>query len=329
MKNDADDCVIFINGHELGGNTMRDYVILADTSSDLSKEVRERFGIEYIRSHVVMPDVSEAVGDLSWNVMPKEEFYASLRKKGTVYATSPANVEEYAARFREIIASGKDVLSISLSSALSGTYEFANEAARMVSEEHPDAKIIAIDSLRYSGLLGLLIIHAAQLRAEGKTIDETAAWIEQNKNRFHQMGWMDDLKFLAAKGRLTNSKAFFGQLIGVKPVGENDATGLTTVLGKAKGEKNAYEAILGYIAETSEKPEEQIIFICNSCREKQAEAFRAMVEERFHPKEIIMQELFLPNGINMGPGLMTAYYVGKPISEGLKEETALMTRLLG
>ncbi len=308
---------------------MNNYVILADTSCDLNEEIRKRFDIVYIPAHIVMPDRTEAVAKLEWNLMSKEEFYASLRKKDVTYATSPANIEEYAECFRGFCAEGKDVLYISISTGLSGSYQFASNAAEQVMAEYPDRKVICVDSLRYSALEGLMLVYASQLRAEGKTIEENAAWLKENTFRFHQMGWMDDLRFLAAKGRITNSKAFFGQLIGIKPLGEIDSTGLTTVLGKAKGEKNAYEVILNYIAETIENPEEQIIFICNSCREKQAAAFRTMLEERFPPKEIIMTELFMSNGINMGPGLMAAYYMGKPTSEGLKEEQALMDRLLG
>ena len=141
--------------------------------------------------------------------------------------------------------------------------------------------------------------------------------------------WLDDLSFVARKGRLTNSQAFFGKLIGIKPLGDIDYNGMTTVIGKAKGERAAYEAILGYIERTIEAPERQIVFVAHSDREKQALVLRDRIQQRIHPKEIIMTDVFRSCGVNVGPGLMAAYYVGRPISEGLAEERALMRELLG
>ena len=124
-----------------------------------------------------------------------------------------------------------------------------------------------------------MAIYASQKRAEGMDIDEVTKWLDENKNRFHQAGWLDDLSFVAKKGRLTHAKAFFGTLAGVKPIGEFDYNGLTTVLGKAKGSKKAYSALLSYIEGTIENPEEQIIFIAQTNRLPQAEEYKKMIEE--------------------------------------------------
>ena len=197
----------------------------------------------------------------------------------------------------------------------------------MVMKKYPDAEIECIDSLRYGPGYGLLAIYASQLREEGKSLKETAAWINENKNRFHQSGWLDDLTFVARKGRITNAKAFFGQLVGIKPVGEFDYNGLTTVIGNIKGEKAAYRILLEYIAAEVENPENQIMVIAQTDRLKQAEIFKTMIEERFHPKKIYICDVFPGCGVNVGPGLMSLYYMGKPISQGLVEERKLFESL--
>ena len=174
----------------------------------------------------------------------------------------------------------------------------------------------------------LIAFYASLLREQGNDIDEVAKIIEEKKNCFHEMGWLDDLSFVAKKGRLSNSKAFFGTLIGIKPLGEFNHQGLTTVLGKAKGEKKAYQAIMNYIEKTIENPSEQIILIAQTNRMKQALAFKDMLNEKFHPKEIIINDVFPSCGINVGPGLMAAFYMGKPISKDLKAETDIMNEVL-
>jgi hypothetical protein len=156
------------------------------------------------------------------------------------------------------------------------------------------------------------------LRKEGKTLNEVNEFLEENKNRFHQIGWLDDLSFVAKKGRLSHAKAFMGKLIGIKPLGEFDYNGLTTVIGKAKGEKTAYQALLAYMEETIENPEEQVIVVAHSNRFKQAEYYKQLIKDKFNPKEIFVSDVYPACGINVGPGLMAAYYVGKPISKDLE-----------
>ena len=195
-------------------------------------------------------------------------------------------------------------------------------------EKYPDANIYCLDSLRFGPSFGLLAIYASMLRSEGKSLEETVAWLEANKQRFHQAGWLDDLSFVAKKGRLTHAKAFFGTLAGIKPIGEIDSTGMTTVLGKVKGAKNAFSVLLSYIAEVGEDLGDQIVVIAQSDRLAQAEQYKKMLEEKFSPKEIHIMDLYPSSGINVGPGLMAAYFMGKPVTEDLKYERELIENLI-
>ena len=77
-----------------------------------------------------------------------------------------------------------------------------------------------------------------------------------------------------------------------------------------------------------ENPEDQIIFIAQSNRYAQALEYKKMIEDRFHPKAVYINDLYPLSGINVGPGLMAAYYVGKPITEGLVDERALLDKLI-
>lgn len=307
---------------------MSNFVIMTDNCSDLTAELRKKYDIEYVPGHLQMPDGRNVPLLLEWNDdYQHDSFYAAI-KKGAEYATAPANIDEFAEAFKAHVSKGEEIVFISISTALSGTYNFACEAKKQVLKEYPDAKIYCINSLRYSVLEGMICVKASQLRAEGKSAEEVYNWIEANKNCYHSMGWLDDLSFVARKGRMSNSKAFFGTLIGIKPLGDISKEGLTTVIGKAKGAKAGFAAILKYIDATIVDPDKNTIFVATSDREKDTEKLIALLQEKYPNAHIEKSYVFPGCGVNIGPGLMCAFYYGKPITDDLKEEEALMTKIL-
>lgn len=308
---------------------MKNYVIMADGSCDISEEFRTKYDIKYVPSHIMFKDGSEKLTGPTWDIISREEFYGELKKDPTAFTTAPANVEEFSAFFENLVKEGNDVLCLTISTGISGTYGFATKAAQIVMEKYEGAVIKCVDTLRFGPGFGLMCVRAAMLKSEGKSLDDVYEYLQTNKCKFHQMGWLDDLSFCAKKGRLTNAKAFFGTLVGIKPLGEFDYNGLTTVIGKVKGEKKAYDVILNYIENTAENIKDQIVFIAQTDRLQQAEKFKAMLEERFSPKAVYIMDVYAANGMNIGPGLMAAYYVGKPISSNLEEERKLMEKLIG
>lgn len=306
---------------------MKSFIILADATCDLSEEFQKEYDIGVIPGHIALPDGTEIPAFLKWEKYSREDFYASLKKNPNGYSTSPANVAEFSAAMEPYAAENVGVLLLTISSGISGAFNFASQAREELLRKYPSAEIRIVDSMRFGPGFGLMAVYASMLRSQGKTLAETAQWLEDNKNRFHQAGWLDDLSFVAKKGRITQPKAFFGTLAGVKPIGEFDYNGLTTVLGKVKGAKTAYSVLLGYMEATIENPEEQIIFIAQTNRLPQAMEYKKMIEEKFHPKAVFVNDVFPSCGINIGPGLMAAYYMGKPISKDLSEERALFDKL--
>ena len=303
------------------------FAIMPDVNSDLNDYFRKEYDIDVIMGHYTTPDGVEHPSVLNWETVNRDQFYKDLKKNPNAYKTSPANVEECYQAFEKHIKNGEGVIAISISQTLSGSYSFMKQAVDRIKENYPDAQIALVDSMRFGPGFGLLAVYAAQLRRDGKSFDEVVAWLERNKNHFHQTGWMDDLSFVAKKGRLTHSKAFFGSLVGIKPVGEFDYNGMTTVIGKCKGEKEAYKVLIEYIKRHIVKPEEQIIFVATSNRHANAEVYKKLIEDNIHPKAVYINDVYPNCGVNIGPGLMAAYYYGKPISEGLVEETKVFNEI--
>lgn len=299
--------------------------IIADSTCDLTEYFQKKYDVVIVPGHVIFPDNTEVLSSFNWDDFNgRENFYNDLKKNPDGYKTSPPNVFEFQKAFEEQAKAGNDIIALTISGGISGAISFANAAREKVLSQYPKTKIHCIDTRRFGPGFGQIVLLAAELRNNGMSFEDIVSNVEQNKGRFHQAGWLDDLSFVAKKGRITHPKAFFGTIAGVKPIGEFDSNGLTTVIGKVKGAKNAYKLLLDYIEKTIENPSEQTIFIAQTNRLPQAEEFKKMIQEKFNPKEIYINDVFPPCGINIGPGLMAAYYCGKPLSNDLSAEKKII-----
>lgn len=307
---------------------MNKYAIIVDSSSGLTKDLRERFSIDdQVIGFVIYPDGTSIHSDTDWENTTPEAYFESMAKDKLIYNTSAANVTEIEQVYRKYLDQGIDVLALALSSGLSAMYPNSLTVKEKLEKEYPDRKIAVIDTFRFCTAAGLLAVKASENRANGMSIEENAKWLEENRNRVHEAGPMDDLHFLARKGRVGKAAAFFGTMAGVKPIGDFNGKGLTEVIAKGKGYKKAMEMSLGYLKGTITNPEEQIIFVSHSLRQAQAEAYKQAIIDAVHPKEVIIGWVDMSSGANMGPGLCAAFYFGKPISEDMVEEKALMAEL--
>lgn len=308
---------------------MRKYVILADVTCDLSEEIRNQFAIDdYIQGHIHFSDGRDFKTTLDWSHVTREEFYKALSNKKLEVSTAPASPEEYYESFKSYAEQGIDILSMSISSKISSTYNVAYSAAMRVQKEYPDCKIYCFDSFKMSGALGLLVIYAHALKNEGKTFDEVVAWLEENKHKVHQMGPIDDLIFVARRGRITMGKAIMGSFAGVKPLGDCNREGYVSVLTKVKGMNKALDLTVRYIARSAIDIQNQYILISHSNRQEYAEKLKSLIEENMQAKQVIVSDVFSGCGTNIGPGMIGVYFLGEEISEGLTAEKQIITELL-
>lgn len=304
---------------------MHSFAIVTDSSSDFTAHLRERFDIpDVMRGIVYFPDGHSELSDLDWEEHTPEWYYDSMKSRKVLYRTAAAPNGELERVFQKNLEAGKDILCICLSAALSGTYQNCCLMAEEMMKKYPQRKILCVDSMRYSTAQSLLVMMASMKRAEGATVEETAAYLEEKKYCVHQMGPMDDLFFLVKTGRINNFKAFFGTLAGVNPMADFNRQGMSEVLVKFKGKRAAFDATIRYMEKTIVDPENQIIFVAHSNRQAAAELLVQRVQETFHPKEVIINPVGMSCGATIGPGLCAAFYVGRPISEGLQEEKKIM-----
>lgn len=308
---------------------MSDFVIIPDTGCELTKDLRERFGVDdFVRGQLIYPDGHSEPTDLDWTKTTPEEFFNIMSEKKQLFKTSLPTPEEIETVYERWLSAGKDILSINLSSGLSGTYSACCIGAKRLLEKYPDRKIICIDSKRYSAAISLLCLYANELRAAGHSLEETAQLVENRKVTLHQSGILDDLFFCKRMGRVSNAAAVMGTLVGIKPMADFNSDGLCKVIGKTRGYKAGYNASIAYMKETITNPEEQTVIVMQSNRVEEAKKYMSMIESEIHPKEIIMTSLGQACGPSIGPGLIAAVYFGTELSSDLSAEKAILDRIL-
>lgn len=295
---------------------MRDFVVLADSTCDLSKELREKYGIDYVAMNYIIDDV-EYVASLDWESHSYKDFYNLMRSGTRVFTTQvPKNV--YLEKFTEIAKQGKDVVYISCSSALSGSINIARMAADEVSKEYPDVQIFCIDSLISSLGQGYMLIKASELKAQGKSAEETAKYIEETKLCVNQCGTVESLEYLKRAGRVKASKAFFGNLFGVKPIIISDIKGQNYAYKKAKGVNNARIAIAEHIKEAANGTYDTLYISHADCIES-ADAIKDEILKIAPFKDVVTGVIGPIVGASVGPGTVIAFCFGSEVTIEGKE----------
>lgn len=287
---------------------MKKFVIVSDSSCELTAEERKKYDIEYLPMYVTYNNES-VYADLDWSELPAKEFYDIMRG-GTRIFTSQVTAIDYQERFESYVKAGYDVLSISCSSGLSASIKASHVAREEVLKQYPDAKIFCVDSLICSGGLAMLCIHASKLRAEGKTIEETAAAIEELKWNINQAGTVDDLKFLKAAGRISASKALFGTLLNVKPIIVSNQQGENVSVEKAKGRMNSFRRLAELIAEWYTGTTVTDVYLAHADCLADAEKVKAHLAEKLPNVNVHVSILNPVVGASCGPNTLIAYCEG-------------------
>ena len=310
---------------------MENFAILTDAGGDFTREVLKKYGIEETpTSTVVWPDGSEKPTDLYYETISVEDYFGLMTNKKNNFSSSIPSPGTIYDRLSALAKDGRNIVVFTISSKMSGGYSAFTSIGKDVMEKYPNIKIEVIDTLRYSGAITLLAVQASLYRSQGLSFDEAVEKLKEYRLHIHQAGFLDDLFFLARKGRLSKGLAFMGNLIGIKPLAELcNETGLSQPIGKAKGYKQTMRIFPQYIEKTIGNAEGKPFVITYSLREKQALEMKRIIEEKYHPENLIFVPMGQCTGCNVGPGLAAAFYAGdERVSENCVKERAIMEELL-
>ena len=295
---------------------MSDFILSCCSTADLTREHFEKRDIRYVCLHFMMD--GESYRDDFGESIPFEEFYARIAA-GAETKTTQVNVDEYIAFFTPFLEAGKDILHISFSSGLSGSFNSARIAAEEVAEKFPDRKIIVVDSLAASSGYGLLMDKLADLRDEGKSMEEIAVWAEENKLRLHHWFFSTDLTFYMKGGRISKAAGWFGTALKICPLLNMDHVGHLIPRQKIRGKKAVIQEIVKKMQEHAEGGVDYSgkCYISHSACREDAEAVAALVEERF-PKLDGKVEIYYVGttiGSHTGPDTVALFFWGDERTE--------------
>lgn len=225
--------------------------------------------------------------------------------------TSAVNVGEFDAVMRPIAESGRDILCLCFSSALSTTYQSAVIAARELEEAFPERKVRVVDSLCASMGQGLFVWLCAQEKRKGKTLEEVLDFAEGAKGNICHWFTVDDLNHLKRGGRVSAAAALFGTMLSVKPVLHVDGQGRLIPMEKCRGRKASLLALVDHMEKTAVDPERYPVFISHGdCREE-AEFVAAEARRRLGVREAYINYVGPVIGSHTGAGVMTLFFVGR------------------
>lgn len=241
-----------------------------------------------------------------------EYFYQKMRE-GSLPTTSQINPAEAREYFEEFLKETKNILLIAFSSGLSGTYNNLRLAAEEMMEERPDCKIIVVDSLCASLGEGLFVHKAVQLKKQGKTMEETAEWLENNKLRLVHVVTVDDLNHLYRGGRVNRLTAVVGTLASIKPILHIDNEGHLVPFDKVRGRKKSLHTLVDYMEKKmgSYRDQNDIIFISHGDSLEDAQFVANEVKERFGIESVLINPIGPVIGSHAGPGTIALFFLGE------------------
>ncbi len=284
------------------------YKIITDSCANLNEEQIKKYDLEVI-------SLKYYIGERAFDGHKKgadeelKETYRLLREKEKI-TTSLVSREECDKVILPILKSGVDVLVLAFSSGLSGTYNNIKLAAEDYREAFPERKIIVVDTLAAALGEGLIVHYAAKLRAEGRAIEEVAAWVEENRLSICHIFTIEDLFFLKRGGRLSGTGALVGTMLGIKPLLHMADDGKLYVTGKVRGRKAALMHLIDSLDKKGKNIENQDIFIVHGDCLEDAEFVAKEIKKKYGIQNIVINMLGPVIAAHSGPGTLAVFFIG-------------------
>ena len=291
---------------------MSEYVLSACSAADISAEHFNNLGVRYLCFTYRLGD-KDYTDDLGKSVSYKD-FYQAMRD-GADTKTSLINVDQYADYFRSVLNEGKDLIHVTLSGGLSGSYNAARLAADEVREEFPERKLYVVDSLAASSGYGLFIDKLAELKNGGMSIDELYAWANENKLRVHHWFFSTDLTFYVKGGRITKASGWFGTILKICPLLNMDKIGKLVPREKIRTKAKVINAIVEKMQENAKDGLDYSgkCYISHSGCYEDAKAVADLIEARFKSLrgKVLINSIGTTIGSHTGPGTVALFFWGK------------------
>lgn len=285
----------------------RKLLLSAETTCDMPKEY-------YAENNVHTFSLTYSYGESELSLSDTDEDYKTFYKKvrdGAMPRTSQVPMNTYYEQFEKYIKEGYDIVHLSLSSAISSTYNSCSIAANELREAYPDANVYVIDSLSASMGEGLMLTHAVKLRDSGLDAKALAERVEADRQRFCHYFTVDDLGHLQRGGRVSKLAAVVGTAFGIKPGLHVDSEGRLVPISKIRGRKQSIAWLADCMEKKVLKDENDVIYISHGDCIEDAELLCDMIKERMGFEKFLISNVGPVIGAHSGPGTLALFFIAE------------------
>lgn len=277
---------------------MAEVRIVTDSTAFLPREKLEEYNIEVVPLYVNFPDEIFIDGSIDNKI-----FFEKIKKTSKLPFTSQPSPGDFLKVYEPIINNGDEIVSIHISSGISGTVESAATATKMLETD----RISIVDSLVTSDGLAMLAIAAAEAAREGKARDEIVTMLEQLKKKIRILFVPATLEYLKKGGRIGGAQALLGTILQIKPV-LMFKDGKIEVFDKVRTMKKALRRI---VDELPEKGQDLQIAILQAEAGETVGVLKGLIEERLPGAAVEIVELSPVIGTHAGPGVVGLAFLQK------------------
>lgn len=278
---------------------------------DLTNEYLEKNDVSYISFKYTLNE-KDYFDDMGKSISANDFF--KLIEEGAEPLTSQINSEKYIEFWEPFLKNGEDVLHITLSSGLSGSYNSAMLAKNYLNEKYPNSKLYVVDSLGASSGSGALIQYLIDLRESDKTIEECYEWVENNKLNMHYWFISTDLTSFRRGGRISSTSFFIGQLLKICPLMNVDNNGKLIPRVKVRTKDKALNELVNKmeIHANDGINYNGKCLISHSARFEDATKLKKIIENKFVnlKDKVEIYDIGTVIGSHTGPGTIALFFFG-------------------
>ena len=292
---------------------MKKVKIIVDSCADLNVEQLNKYNIDFAKMSTSCDGV-ESVATLTWTAEDAHAHYNKMRE-GKRIITAQVSVEEFQRIFEEYLKQDMDVVYIACSSKQSGSVNTGSVVAKKMMEEYEGSTIICIDSLNASIGIGMLAIEAAKMANNGASAKEIEEHIISVRKKVNQYVTVHSLDALKRAGRVKGPAAFFGNLMGVKPIIVSDVDGTQAAYKKVKGRQKSFEEVVALLKASIVDPEDQVIYFTHSdCAQEEVDALVALIKREIPCKDVEIGYIGPIVGASIGPDAVGVWAFGQEVT---------------
>lgn len=292
---------------------MRKIKILTDSCADMTRELLDTYDVDYVKMSSFRNGV-ETPALTTWTADEVHEFYDFMRNGGRV-TTAQVSMEEFTNVFTRYMNEGYDIVYIGCSLKQSSSVNTGKLVANKIMEENEGVRIECIDSLNASMGIALLTIEAAKMVKEDKSFEEIIERVMYLRKRVNQFAAVHSLTTLKKAGRVKGPAAFFGNLLGVKPIIMAEADGEQTPCKKVKGRQNSLNEIVALAKGVIKDSKSQTVYVAHAdCSKEEVDFVVNMIKEQINCKDVYVGFIGPIIGGSVGPDTIGVFVFGEEVT---------------